>query len=308
MGSLSSRLKIAVKVVSAKNNLKNLITRNLRCDSETFYTLPILAGEPITLEENFSSFFILTKKPLTLDFGNGAAPISVNQIFLTDTALTSVKILASFDGEVKVGYSIGADTFSTKAIYVGQRLSSNTATTTTPTLVPNSQTANNLAGGVEGAIPYQYSRNATAFLQPGFLGQALVIGPSGLPVWGYVSGSGSSGSSAETVSNTIISYRGINYTTTSAGATEVVETLPSSAYRSINYKVQVSSGGEFSTSDVLLIHNGVDVFINEVNIMSTAGILANFDAQITAAGYLEFLVSTPLSGTVIKAAVTALTV
>lgn len=56
--------------------------------------------------------------------------------------------------------------------------------------------------------------------------------------------------------------------------------IPIDLYRSATLMLQVSSGAQYQTSTVNLIHNGINVFINETNLITTGVLLANYDASI----------------------------
>jgi hypothetical protein len=68
-------------------------------------------------------------------------------------------------------------------ILISQGTSGPTFLSTSSVYVGNAVTANNIAGGTAGQIPYQSAANTTAFFGPGTAGQVHVSGGTGAPVY-----------------------------------------------------------------------------------------------------------------------------
>ena len=92
---------------------------------------------------------------------------------------------------------------------------------------------------------------------------------------------------------------GSNSVITSTTANNVVDSFPKSVYRSAKYYVQITSGSDYHVSEVLLIHNGSDVFITEYGTIYTNTALGNVSAAINSAN-VELLVAPTNSSSVVK--------
>lgn len=69
-----------------------------------------------------------------------------------------------------------------------------------------------------------------------------------------------------------------NATTTTAD--QVIDTFNATLYRSAKYVVQCThSTGGYQTMEILLMHNGTDVYITRYGLMFTGSQLATFDAD-----------------------------
>lgn len=92
---------------------------------------------------------------------------------------------------------------------------------------------------------------------------------------------------------------GSNSVNTSTTANNVVDSFPKSIYRSAKYYVQITSGSDYHVSEVLLIHDGSDVFITEYGTIYTNTALGNVSAAINSAN-VELLVAPTNSSSVVK--------
>lgn len=94
-------------------------------------------------------------------------------------------------------------------------------------------------------------------------------------------------------------------TTTTTTANQVVDSISASAYRTVKYLVQVSSGADFQTSEILAIHDGTTVSVTEYGTLMTAGSIASFDINISS-GNLQLTVTPVNASTAIRVLRTAI--
>lgn len=81
-----------------------------------------------------------------------------------------------------------------------------------------------------------------------------------------------------------------NATTTTAN--QVIDTFDATVYRSAKYVVQCThSTGGYQTMEILLMHDGTDVYITRYGLMFTGSQLATFDAD--KSGFNIRLLATP---------------
>lgn len=67
---------------------------------------------------------------------------------------------------------------------------------------------------------------------------------------------------------------------TSSTVGQVVDTFPAAAYRTAKYLISMSSGSEHHAVEVLLIHDGTNVYISEYGSVFTSNSLGTYDADI----------------------------
>jgi hypothetical protein len=73
-------------------------------------------------------------------------------------------------------------------------------------------------------------------------------------------------------------------TASTSGATQItIDTFSTTAYRTAHYIVQVTdnTNSQYHSAQIMLIHDGVNVYKTEYNEIYTASMLGNFDASIT---------------------------
>lgn len=90
-----------------------------------------------------------------------------------------------------------------------------------------------------------------------------------------------------------------NSVTTTTTANNVVDSFPTASYRSAKYTVQITSGSDYHVTEVLLLHDGSDVFITEYGTIYTNASLGNVTAAINSAN-VELLVAPTNSSSVVK--------
>ena len=81
--------------------------------------------------------------------------------------------------------------------------------------------------------------------------------------------------------------------------------LSSSSYRSAKIFVQASSGSTFHSQEILMVHDGSNVYMTEYSIVNTGAIGSTFDADLNG-GNMRFLVTPTFAVTTYKIACTAM--
>jgi hypothetical protein len=109
----------------------------------------------------------------------------------------------------------------------------------------------------------------------------------------------SKANSAYDAANTISGFITTTSFTTSSTAQVAVDSFVTSAYRSVKYQVQLTSGSSYHTIELLLIHNGTTVYMTQYGEIYTGSSLGTFDASIST-GTLSLLVTPTNAVTVVK--------
>ena len=88
----------------------------------------------------------------------------------------------------------------------------------------------------------------------------------------------------------------------SAGAGQIVDTFQTSEFRTCKYIVQLEhdSDSKYHSTEILLTHNGTNVFLTEYAIVKTDSSLGTFDASIVDSA-VQFTLSPSYTNTSIKA-------
>jgi hypothetical protein len=94
----------------------------------------------------------------------------------------------------------------------------------------------------------------------------------------------------ETITLPSITLTGNTIVTSSASANQVLDSVSSSSFRTIKYLVQVTNSTDYQSSEILLVHNGTNSYITEYGLVTTNGVLANYDSNIIG-GNIQLLVS-----------------
>jgi hypothetical protein len=107
------------------------------------------------------------------------------------------------------------------------------------------------------------------------------------------------------VINELYDQIGTSLTTSTNTANQVALSLSSSAYRSAKIFVQASSGSTFHSQEILMVHDGSNVYMTEYSIVNTGAIGSTFDADLSG-GNMRFLVTPTFAVTTYKIACTAM--
>lgn len=111
--------------------------------------------------------------------------------------------------------------------------------------------------------------------------------------------------SALVVSN--ITRGAATLTTSATTINQVLHSSSAAAYRTARYLMQVTSGSAYQATEILIIHDGTNVYKTEYGTVYTGAVLATFDADINS-GNLRLLCSPTNAVTVFKGSVTLITV
>lgn len=106
-------------------------------------------------------------------------------------------------------------------------------------------------------------------------------------------------SSNSTVSGNTWVLDGNSYTSSSTFQ-QVVDSWPATEYRTAHYFIQITdqTNSTYQSGQVMLIHDGTDVYITEYNYIYTSGSLGEFDADIVG-GVVELIFTPANSGTMV---------
>lgn len=98
-----------------------------------------------------------------------------------------------------------------------------------------------------------------------------------------------------------------NVVASSVAGSQAIDSFQASQFRSAKYLVQVTSGTDYHTTEILLIHNGTTVHMTEYASIFDNAELATFDADI-ASGYVRLLATPTNTGSSIRVYRTAMRV
>ena len=107
------------------------------------------------------------------------------------------------------------------------------------------------------------------------------------------------------VINELYDQIGTSLITSTTTANQVALLLSSSAYRSAKIFVQASSGSTFHSQEILMAHDGSNVYMTEYSIVNTGAIGSTFDDDLSG-GNMRFLVTPTFAVTTYKIACTAM--
>jgi hypothetical protein len=128
-----------------------------------------------------------------------------------------------------------------------------------------------------------------------------------LVVHGGIGVSGTVNASSVGIADLTSLFSGYLLTSTTT-ANQVLHTFDSTIYRTAKYVIQVISGIEVHALEILLTHDGTDVYMTEYAqvLGSTNLILSTFDAQVNMSGMVELLVTPVNASTVYACSCTAI--
>lgn len=72
-----------------------------------------------------------------------------------------------------------------------------------------------------------------------------------------------------------------NTTTTTNSANQILDLVSTTSYRSVKYLIQVTSGSDYQTSEIMMLHNGSDAFISEYGLVYTGSLLMDYYADVS---------------------------
>ena len=98
-----------------------------------------------------------------------------------------------------------------------------------------------------------------------------------------------------------------SFTTTTADPNQVIDQVSTSAYRTVKYLIQVTTGAFYQATELLVIHDGTTAYLTEYGTITTNTILATFDVSILA-GNMRLLATPVNSNNIIKVVRTAVSI
>lgn len=109
--------------------------------------------------------------------------------------------------------------------------------------------------------------------------------------------------------NNVIEQMADTFTTSATGTGQTIHLVDSSVYRTLKYVIQTTSGSDYNSSEILLMHDGSTVYMTEyAQLLAGSGLtLATFDSDISG-GKLRLLTSPTNASTSYKFICTALRV
>ncbi len=96
----------------------------------------------------------------------------------------------------------------------------------------------------------------------------------------------------------------ISYTSTTPALNQVVDAVSTSLYRTVTYRVAVASGSFTQYTEIRATHDGTDVYLSEINTLTSGPVLATFSADISS-GNMRLL-SSPVNANTLYTAVSTL--
>lgn len=86
-----------------------------------------------------------------------------------------------------------------------------------------------------------------------------------------------------------------NIITSNNTANQVLDIFSTSSYRSVKYILQITNSTNYQISEINLIHDGTNSYLTEYGLITTNGVLANYDTDINS-GNVRLLMS-PINNT-----------
>jgi hypothetical protein len=203
-----------------------------------------------------------------------------------------------------------------------------------------STTATNIAGGDANQIVYNSATGTTAFIPVPTTVDSVLYWDGTAYVWGtvgdasaitttggittdadfYVAMTAANDGSAQSLNTTtnlkfnpsknqlsvpIIKMlnaqtASISFTSSDTTTDQVVDQLSITEVRTVKYTIQATSGTDYQTTEILMIHDGVDVYLTEYGSMVTNVSVCSFNADILG-GQMRLLMTPVNSSTLIKA-------
>jgi hypothetical protein len=79
----------------------------------------------------------------------------------------------------------------------------------------------------------------------------------------------------------------------------VIDAIATTAARTVKYLVQATSGSDYHSTEILVLHNGTTAYLTEYATIYSGASLATFDADVSG-GNLRLLVTPVNAATTIK--------
>ncbi len=96
----------------------------------------------------------------------------------------------------------------------------------------------------------------------------------------------------------------ITYTSTTTAVDQVIDSVSMSLYRAATYRIAVVSGADTQYTEVYILHDGTNAYIDEIGTITSGPLLATFTADISG-GNMRLL-STPVNASTLYTSVSVL--
>jgi hypothetical protein len=204
----------------------------------------------------------------------------------TATTADNVWIANAASGFGTIQFVLAANSGTSQPLYIatGLGMSFNTANSTlsVPSVTATTGQFNGSGAGL------------TSIPNGALVSSAVTIGSTSVSLGttsSSLAGLTSVGTSTVTMTNGGLTT--VTYTSSATTANQVIDTMLTSAVRTVKYLVQVTSGSAYQACEILIIHDGTTPTLVEYADINTGSVLATFDATI-ATGNLN-LVFTPVN-------------
>jgi hypothetical protein len=92
------------------------------------------------------------------------------------------------------------------------------------------------------------------------------------------------------------------YTASTTDANQIVDTFSVTKVRSVKYVIQATRGSQYHTTEVMMIHDGTQVYMTEyATVYTGASPLITLDSDISG-GYVRLLVTPAMTNTTVRTA------
>lgn len=281
-----------VRFAGTINNLTNFLSLPDRLTGALYYisangSLPVFDnnGTMVQNKEFKAGDCLLVIKPFTTGNSNIDTNPAVVRIDNTVSAKLSTSRNISISGDATWSVAFDGSSDVTSALTLGNSgvtagTYNNSATSVTPFTVDSK-------GRVTGV-------GSSVNITPSF--SSITDKPTTVSGYGITDALSASSNSLPVAQGSVSSA---TLTTTTTTANQVVDSNLISNVRTVKYLVQVTSNNAYQSSEILVIHDGSNVYMNEFGSITTSSTLANFNADISATE-LRLLVTPVNANTTIK--------
>lgn len=227
---------------------------------------------------------------------------------LTSGDVTTALGYTPYDATNPSGYTTNTGTVTSVAALTidtaGTDLSSSVATsTTTPVITLNVPTASASNRGALSAADWSTFNSKGSGAANDLTGTTLAanVVSSSLTSVGTLTSVNTSGT---VVINGIGTLGTQTLTTSTTAVDQIIDSVPIATYRIATYRISVTSGSSYQYTEVSIMQDGVNSYINEINTMVSGVILATFTADISS-GNMRLL-TTPVNAVTVYKTVSIL--
>ena len=94
--------------------------------------------------------------------------------------------------------------------------------------------------------------------------------------------------------------------TSTTSADQVVDSISAAIYSTLKYVIQIKSSNNYQACEILMMHDGTDVYLTQYANINSGAVLATFDADISS-GNIRLLVTPVNANTTVKTVRTSIT-